>query len=97
MSKVPRGFARPLSRALCRQCPSRRLTVRFSSNQTNPPDDSRSSLSEQAAQYIDSLQLKALAATQRLNEITGYTPIEALKSQIQEQGHVRLSLANNRE
>ena len=46
----------------------------------------RSSISAKTAEYIDTLQLRALAATQRLNDITGYTSIESLKSQIQSQG-----------
>jgi She9 / Mdm33 family len=43
-------------------------------------------LSQRTAEYIDALQLRSLAATQRLNDITGYTSIESLKSQIQTQG-----------
>lgn len=61
-----------------------------SSKPTEPPQNLPSSkgsrISTKAAEYIDTLQLRALAATQRLNDITGYTSIESLKSQIQSQG-----------
>jgi len=81
---------------LCRQCLIIRLplydSLRHNSskpnNQTpeNLPSSKRSTITAAAAEYIDNLQLRALAATQRLNDITGYTSIEALKTQIHTQG-----------
>jgi len=44
------------------------------------------SLSERTAQYIDTLQLRALSAGQKLNDVTGYSAIESLKAKITQQG-----------
>jgi len=44
------------------------------------------SLSERTAQYIDTLQLRALSAGQKLNDVTGYSAIESLKTKITQQG-----------
>jgi hypothetical protein len=82
---------------VCRQCLSTRLQAihpsirRQSSSSTPPPispspSNNRTSLSQKTAEYIDTLQLRALAASQRLNDITGYSSIESLKAQIQTQG-----------
>jgi hypothetical protein len=54
------------------------------SNPTSSP--SRTTLSQRTAEYIDTLQLRALAAGQRLNDFTGYSSIESLKTQIENQG-----------
>lgn len=81
-----------LPRRVCRQCLSARLRIHpiphrhSSTDSTPPPAPNRSPLSQRTAEYIDTLQLRALAATQRLNDITGYTPIESLKAQIRAQG-----------
>jgi len=77
---------------LCTQCRFKRLPhLRRTSTDNSPkptpslPSTQTSKLAEKAAEYIDTLQLRALAATQRLNDITGYTSIESLKQQIEKQ------------
>jgi She9 / Mdm33 family len=81
-----------LPRRVCRQCLSARLRIHpiprrhSSTDSTPPPTPNRSPLSQRTAEYIDTLQHRALAATQRLNDITGYTSIESLKTQIHTQG-----------
>jgi len=84
-----------LHRLPCRHCLIVRLPLSLnarhnSSKPTEPPENlpssKRSTITARAAEYIDTLQLRALAATQRLNDITGYTSIEALKTQIHTQG-----------
>jgi len=91
----PLLFAPPPRPFLCRQCLIVRLPLHTSlrhnsTKPTEPPENLPSSKSSpitaRAAEYIDNLQLRALAATQRLNDITGYTSIEALKTQIHTQG-----------
>jgi sensitive to high expression protein 9 len=91
----PLLFHPRLQRLPCRQCLIFHLplplTARHNSSKpTEPPENlpssTRSTITARAAEYIDTLQLRALAATQRLNDITGYTSIEALKTQIHTQG-----------
>jgi len=87
---VCRTFPSPV--ILCTQCRFKRLPqLRRTSTDNSPkpppslPSTQTSKLAEKAAEYIDTLQLRALAATQRLNDITGYTSIESLKQQIEKQ------------
>ena len=93
--RPPRPQPLLLHRLPCRQClivhlPLPLTTRHNSSKPTEPPENlpssKRSTITARAAEYIDTLQLRALAATQRLNDITGYTSIEALKTQIHTQG-----------
>jgi len=67
-----------------------------SPSSTDPFSASRNprSLSERTAEYIDTLHLRALSAGQKLNDVTGYSNIEALKAKITEQG-IQLSSAYN--
>jgi hypothetical protein len=76
---------------ICRQCLHTRLqnippSIRRQSSSTTPSHNNRIPLSQRTAEYIDTLQHRALAASQRLNDITGYSSIESLKAQIQAQG-----------
>src|SRR5579871_6275576 len=72
--------------------------IRHSSTIPNDPSNqpSRPTLSQKTAEYLDNLQLRALAATQRINDITGYSSIESLKSQIYSQGSLQKNLGDCR-
>lgn len=48
----------------------------------------RSQLSKQFTSLMDNLQSNVFVAGQRLNDLTGYSAIEALKREIQEQGAI---------
>jgi sensitive to high expression protein 9, mitochondrial len=88
----PRRLLLPLQpRPICPRClsapPIRPLLIRHASTSSNDvPPSPRPSLSKRTAEYLDTLQVRALAASQRLNDITGYTSIESIKIQIHEQG-----------
>lgn len=93
-SRPPFAIYPSFPKRICHQC----LTIRFhahpdvrcsSTNSGEPRASSstrQSNLSERAAEYMDTLQLRALAATQRLNDLTGYSSIESLKCQIRAHG-----------
>src|SRR5579862_3595918 len=80
---------RCLSKSLRRPLFNRVISTNSNSN------GSRSTLSQKTAEYIDTLQLRALAAGQKLNDFTGYSSIESLKKQIQKQGLCQLYEGTN--
>lgn len=65
--------------------PSTTTTRRLPSNMENR----RSQLSKQFTTLMDNLQSNVFVVGQRLNDLTGYSAIEALKREIQEQGTIR--------
>lgn len=83
------------------QCRSRTVIFRYSSSSNNasnapnnkqrdnlPSEDEgqRSHLSKKFSHLMDNVQSNVFFAGQRLNDLTGYSGIEALKRDIQEQG-----------
>lgn len=49
-------------------------------------EERRSKMSKQFTTMMDNLQSNVFVAGQRLNDLTGYSGIEALKNEVQEQG-----------
>lgn len=86
------------------QCKPRAVISRYSSssskasNEANKQRDSlpsedegqRSNLSKKFSHLMDNVQSNIFFAGQRLNDLTGYSGIEALKRDIEEQGQILL-------
>ena len=90
-----------------RPLPASCVTARYSSNSSDIPNKSReilpsedegrrSNLSKRFSHLMDHVQSNIFIAGQRLNDLTGYSGIEALKKDIEEQGQSLLCKSYNR-